>query len=358
MKMSEISDTVPGLLALSVTGNCNLRCAYCYACGGENRTGMSWTTAKRAIDIASECFSAFKIQFTGGEPLMNLDLIEKAVDYIEDLGFKAPYQLQTNATLITSEIADRLKSMKMAIGVSLDGPASANDRIRPFSDGQGSTGAALRGIFLLRDAGIRIGATAVLSKENALHLSGLVDLFSYAGNIEGIAVDFLRPAGRASRFMQPEASQAANGVEAAICRARHLASLGGRVVRFRELERMKTTIKTKRTRQHHCYFDSCRSLVVLPDGRAYACPSLISSEMMLGRIEDPDLKKGLLQKMAEVRSHVYGPEQCSSCRDRWLCSGPCLAHYSLGQNLEIECAVKRVFMRHAQKDVQQPENRL
>ena len=354
--MSNTSDLSPGLLALSVTGDCNLRCAYCYACGGENRTCMSWQSAKRAIDIASECFSSFKIQFTGGEPLMNLDLIEKAVDYIKGLGIKAPYQLQTNATLITPEIADRLKSMRMAIGVSLDGPASVNDSIRPFSDGRGSTGAALSGIFLLRDAGIRIGATAVLSKDNAMHLSGLVDLFSYAGNIEGIAVDFLRPAGRASRFMQPEATQAAIGVEAAICRARHLAALGGRAVRFRELERMKSTIKGRGTRRHHCYFDSCRSLVVLPDGRAYACPSLITSEMRLGSVEDPYFERDLLEKLAEARRMVSGPEKCSSCKERWLCSGPCLAHYSLGQNLEIECAVKKVFMRHALQD-DQPDSR-
>lgn len=351
--MSEISDIGLGLLALSVTGDCNLRCAYCYASGGESRTGMSWQSAKRAIDIACKCFSAFKVQFTGGEPLMNLDLIEKAVAYIEDLGLKAPYQLQTNATLITPEIANRLKGMRMAIGVSLDGPASINDRIRPFSDGRGSTGAALSGIFCLRDAGIRIGATTVLSRDNAMQLSGLVDLFSYAGNIEGIAVDFLRPAGRASRFMQPEAAQAAIGVEAAICRARHLATLGGRVVKFRELERMKSTIEGRGKRQHHCYFDSCRSLVVLPDGRAYACPSLINSEMMLGRVDDPFFEKGILQRMAEARSLVCGPEQCLSCEERWLCSGPCLAHYSLGKNLEIECAVKRVFMRHAlQEDLQ------
>jgi len=43
-----------------------------------------------------------------------------------------------------------------------------------------------------------------------------VDLLSYLGNVEGIAMDFLRPVGRASRSMQPEATMAANGIEAAI----------------------------------------------------------------------------------------------------------------------------------------------
>jgi len=67
----------PALLTLSTTGDCNLRCSYCYARGGESSASMSWITGKRAIDIVAECFSSFKIQFTGGEPLLNLDLIER-----------------------------------------------------------------------------------------------------------------------------------------------------------------------------------------------------------------------------------------------------------------------------------------
>ncbi len=66
----------PGLLALSVTSDCNLRCRYCYARGGESSASMNWITARRAIDVMAECFDGFKIQFTGGEPLLNLNLIE------------------------------------------------------------------------------------------------------------------------------------------------------------------------------------------------------------------------------------------------------------------------------------------
>ena len=139
-----MSEEMPGLLALSVTEDCNLRCRYCYACGGKKKTAMSWEKAKRAIDVTAECFPSFKIQFTGGEPLLNLDLIEKAVDYLDEIGLQAPCQVQTNATLISSDVAARLKSLKIGIGVSLDGPPQVNDALRPFSDGRGSTGPALR----------------------------------------------------------------------------------------------------------------------------------------------------------------------------------------------------------------------
>lgn len=339
----------PGLLALSVTDDCNLRCRYCYARGGESSASMSWITAKRAIDVMSECFDGFKIQFTGGEPLLNLGLIERAVAYLDEIGLHFPCQVQTNATLITPDVAAKLKGLKIAVGVSLDGPALVNDALRPFSDGRGSTGSALRGIFALREEGIRVGATCVLSSANAGALAGLVDLLSYLGNVEGIAMDFLRPVGRASRSMQPDATMAAKGIEAAIKRADRIAEMGGRRIRFREIERMKGTLCREEKRLHHCYFDSCRSLVVLSDGRSYVCPSLPSPNLGLGDIKAPGFADGLLDRMAAARCLVQAPQLCQICPDRWLCGGPCLAHYLAGLNLDIECLAKKVFMRYARK---------
>lgn len=340
-----------GLLALSVTGECNLRCRYCYACGGDQRISMSWPKALRAIDVMAECFQSFKIQFTGGEPLLNLALIEKAVDYLGEKGLHVPCQVQTNATLINSDVAGRLKSLKIGIGVSLDGPPPVNDALRPFSDGRGSTGSVLRGIAALRDEGIRVGATCVLSRANAGALAGLVDVLSYLGNVDGVAIDFLRPVGRASRSMQPDSAVAARCIETAISHADHLAGMGGRRIKFRELERMKRTLECGGARLHHCFFDSCRSLVVLADGSSYVCPSLLYPELMLGNIEAPGFAEGLLDQMVQARCLVQNPQECQTCPDRWLCGGPCLAHYVAGLDLSIECAVKKVFMRRAREEV-------
>jgi uncharacterized protein len=339
----------PGLLALSITEDCNLRCRYCYASGGNKRTSMSWPLALRAIDVMAECFTGFKIQFTGGEPLLNLDLIEKSVDYLADLGLQVPCQVQTNATLIDPDVARRLKSLKIEIGVSLDGPPPINDALRPFLGGRGSTGSALRGITALRDEGIRVGATCVVSRANAGMLAELVDLLSYLGNVEGLAIDFLRPVGRAVSSMQPNAAVAARGVEAAIKRADSLAQMGGCRVRFRELERMRRTLQEGRRRLHHCYFDACRSIVVMPNGDAFACPSMLHPGRKLGNVEELDFTKGVIERMISARRSVQPPQECQRCRDRWLCGGPCLAHYVFGLNLSIECAVKRVFMRHARE---------
>jgi len=336
-----------GLLALSVTGDCNLRCRYCYARGGEERTSMDWPKARRAIEVMAECFDSFKIQFTGGEPLLNLDLIDKVVKHLHESGLKVPCQVQTNATLINSDVAERLESLKIGVGVSLDGPPSLNDALRPFQDKRGSTGATLRGIAALRDAGVRVGATCVLSRANAGALARLVDMLSYLENVEGMAIDFLRAVGRAELSLQPGPDQAARGVEAAIMRSDHLASMGGRRIKFRELERMRSTLRTGGERLHHCYFDSCRSLVVLADGRSFTCPSLLYPEMMLGDIEQTGFAEGLLERMVQARHRIQDPLQCRRCPDLWLCGGPCLAHHVTSLGLSIECAVKRVFMRQA-----------
>ena len=338
-----------GLLALSITGDCNLRCRYCYASGGDQRTQMSWPIAKRAIDVMADCFQSFKIQFTGGEPLLGLSLVEKAMDYLDEIGLQAPCQVQTNATLVNPDVARRLQQLKIGIGVSLDGPSHVNDALRPFSNGGGSTKSALMGIMALRDEGIKVAVTCVLSRANVAGLAGLVDLLSYLGNVEGIAIDFLRPVGRAEASMQPDAAAAAGGIEAAIKRADSLAQMGGCRVQFRELERMRRTLRKARKRQYHCYFDACRSIVVMPAGEAFVCPSMLHPELKLGNIDETDFKKGLTDRMILARRSVQSPQECRTCQDRWLCGGPCLAHYVSGLNLSIECAVKRVFMRHARE---------
>ncbi|HOT07403.1 MAG TPA: radical SAM protein [Methanotrichaceae archaeon] len=340
------------LLALSVTDDCNLRCRYCYACGGEKKTAMRWEVAERAIDVMAECFPRFKIQFTGGEPLLEIDLIEEAVDYLDQIGLRSPCQVQSNATLIDPDVAGKLSCLRIGVGVSLDGPPPVNDALRPFPDGRGSAASALCGIAALRDEGIRVGATCVLSRENAFALAGLVDLLSYMGNVEGIAIDVLRPVGRAAQPMQPDPYAAAKCIDEAVSRADRLAEMGGPRVKFRELERMLHTVKCSRARRHHCYFDSCRSLVVLADGRSYVCPSLLGPEMIMGRIDDPSFKDGLPDRMAHARRLVPGRQECESCPDRWLCGGPCLAHQAIGSDPSVECAVKKAFIRHARRDLE------
>lgn len=344
-----------GLLLLWVTTDCNLRCRYCYACGGEKKEYMSWPVAKRAIDLIARHSESFKVQFAGGEPLLNLPLVERVVRYMDEANVGAGYQLQTNATLITGSVAQKLKNLRIAVGVSLDGLPEVNDRLRPFPDSTGSTGAVVAGIRNLGKAGIRTGLTCVLSAENIAGLPGLVDLASYLGNIEGISLDVLRPAGRARPAMRASPETAALCVEAAIRRADQIAAMGGPAVKFREVERMRHVLATGKPRLYRCYFDACRSVMVTPCGDAYPCASLSGPDFFLGSVRDDGLEDSLYGRLARARAMIGLPAMCLSCGDRELCGGPCPAGtYGTAGDTDVECAVRKVYVRHAALRKEEP----
>ena len=295
-------------------------------------------------------FDSFKVQFSGGEPLFNMDLIERVVDYTRGPGIR--YQLQTNATLIDRGVARRIKKLGISVGVSLDGLPEVNDLLRPFADGRGSTTATISGIENLRTEGIRVGLTCVLSAENAAGLPELVELASYLGNVEGISLDLLRPIGRAERgeVRPADPALAARSVSAALRRADELALLGGRRVKFREVERIRYLLSHGLKRKYRCPFDACRYLVVDPKGRAYPCPSLTSfPQFYLGNVLEEGFADELGDRLKRCRELIPPPPRCSACSERRLCGGPCPARIHAGRSggSEIECHVRRALIDFA-----------
>ena len=341
-------------LVLWVTTDCNLRCRYCYASGGDKAEYMDWQVVKQALDIMFSYSDGFKIQFAGGEPLLNMDLIEQVVHYTKGLGIR--YQLQTNATLIDDKVAGNLKRLGIDVGVSLDGLPGVNDPLRPFPDGQGSAAATITGLENLRAEGIRVGLICVLSAENVAGLPGLVELASYLGNVEGIAFDLLRSIGRAKRgeVRQADFALAARSVSTALKRADDLALMGGRRVRFREVERMRYLLTRGVRRRHRCYFDAGQLLMVKPNGDAYPCASLTDfPEFYLGSIMEEDFAGRLTTTLEKVRQLVTHPTHCLICPDHWLCGGPCpaqtYAQQLVGEAKPTECYVKRAFINYVKR---------
>ncbi|WP_418666379.1 radical SAM protein [Allofournierella sp.] len=138
------------MMTLQVTQQCNLRCDYCLYSENSNELQrhhenkhMSFETAKRAIDFLlthSVDSSTVSIGFYGGEPLLQFPLIKKVVEYAESLftGKIVQFNITTNATLITDEIADYLVKKRFATTISMDGPKSIQDSHRKFPDGSGT----------------------------------------------------------------------------------------------------------------------------------------------------------------------------------------------------------------------------
>jgi len=135
-------------LVLNVANECNLGCSYCFAAQGDYgapRRLMSEQTAQRSVDFLlanSGEHESVTIVFFGGEPLMNLGLIQKLVGYAAEVGRKAgkivEFSMTTNATYLTPEIIQFLNDHRIGVSVSIDGPRKYHDLRRYYRPGVGS----------------------------------------------------------------------------------------------------------------------------------------------------------------------------------------------------------------------------
>jgi len=135
-------------LCLHICHDCNLRCEYCFAGEGKykGRTEyMTFEVAKAAIDFLIKNSGKRKIletDFFGGEPLMNLDVVKKTVEYAkkeaEKVGKTFLFTLTTNGVLLNGETAKWLNDEMENVVLSVDGRRSTHDGVRKTVNGKGS----------------------------------------------------------------------------------------------------------------------------------------------------------------------------------------------------------------------------
>ena len=154
-------------LTFQVTEDCNLKCSYCYQ-GHKTKNKMSFETAKKFIDYLFENknnpnflynennAAGFIIEFIGGEPFLEIDLIEQIVEYFELKFLEHPespwftmhaYNLSTNGTLyFNSKVQNFLNKYRnlVHVGVTIDGSKELHDSCRLFPDGSGSYDIAIQ----------------------------------------------------------------------------------------------------------------------------------------------------------------------------------------------------------------------
>ena len=135
-------------LCLHVAHTCNLNCSYCFASQGKyhgERAIMSFDVGKRALDFLVENSGDrrnLEVDFFGGEPLMNWQVVKDLVAYArsieKDAGKNFRFTLTTNGVLLDDEVTDFCNREMHNVVLSLDGRKEVNDRFRVDVAGNGS----------------------------------------------------------------------------------------------------------------------------------------------------------------------------------------------------------------------------
>ena len=148
-----------------VTENCQLRCKYCYITGKNSIKKMSFDIAAKSVDMILDMpqlvFGNEGVvwEFIGGEPLMEIDLIDRICDYIKIRMFEMNHpwfnsyriSISTNGLLYSSPKVQKFiekNSKHLSIGISIDGNKEKHDSQRIFPNGEGSYEEVLRNVKL------------------------------------------------------------------------------------------------------------------------------------------------------------------------------------------------------------------
>ena len=323
------------LRVLWLTGRCNLKCRYCYASGGPQKD-MDFETAQKAIDCMGDI--PFKVQFAGGEPLLNLPLLEQVLCYLEKEKPGTQCSIQTNGTLLHNEAIELLKGYRVGIGVSLDGKPMINEKLR------GRTKDALEGIQRLGQKGVIVNLNTVVCKENAGKLWEVADMAAYFGNIHGIGLDLLRNAGRTQdgNVKRASSEELAEG----LIRLKERIDTWNRVLPrpliVREFKKAEFALKSEKLCKDYCYAAQGNSFVVLPDGECYPCGSLAGrKQYYMGNVHST---------VMPVKIPGEVPKECTVCIYGKVCTGGCPSRGLLNGGFDqLDCVLKKISFQLVQK---------
>jgi Fe-coproporphyrin III synthase len=194
----------------NVTSRCNLSCGHCYLDAGPDRDTSGELTTTEALHLIDDLgdMGVPLLIISGGEPLLRRDIWEILVHARRK---NMALALSSNGTLITREIAERLKNTGVEyVGISLD---SADQRAHEsFRKIPGCFGAALAGLRHCRDAGLRTGVRFTATRENCKDVGDLIR-FSRELPADRFCIYWLVPSGRGQEIyddqkVEPEDARA------------------------------------------------------------------------------------------------------------------------------------------------------
>lgn len=359
--------TVVKALCLHIAHDCNLSCRYCFAEEGEyhgERSLMSYEVGKAALDFLVKNSGSrrnLEVDFFGGEPTLNFDVVKRLVAYGRELEQtnekKFRFTLTTNGVLLNDEIQEFVNREMANVVLSIDGRKEVNDRMRPFRNGSGSYERIVPKFKKLSDsrAQERYYVRGTFThfntdfSEDVLHLADL--------GFKQISVEPV--------VAQPEDDYALTEEDLPKLFSEYdrlAAEMAKRAGTDRDFNFFHFMIDLEGGPCIYKRMSGCGSgteyLAVTPQGDLYPCHQFVGNpDFLLG-----DVFTGV--KRTEVTDafrdcNVYSREKCRSCFAKFYCSGGCAANaynfhgdihavYELGCELQrkrVECAIMLSAMR-------------
>ena len=346
--------TVVKALCLHIAHDCNLACKYCFAEEGEyhgRRALMSYEVGKKALDFLianSGKRRNLEVDFFGGEPLMNWQVVKDLVAYgreqekIHDKHFR--FTLTTNGVLLNDEVQEFVNREMDNVVLSLDGRKEVNDRMRPFRNGKGSYDLIvpkfqklaesrhqqkyyIRGTFTRNNLDFsndvlhfaelgfeQISIEPVVGEDMdpyAIRKEDLPVIFEEYDKLAKIMVDRERE-GRGFTFFHFMID-----LEGGPCVSKRLSGCGS----------------------------GTEYLAVTPWGDLYPCHQFVGQEeFLMGNVDDGITKPEIADEFRACS--VYSKESCKKCFARFYCSGGCMAnsykfHHTINDTYEVSCEMER-----------------
>ena len=364
--------TVVKALCLHIAHDCNLACQYCFAEEGEyhgRRALMSFEVGKKALDFLianSGNRRNLEVDFFGGEPLMNWQVVKDLVAYgreqekLHDKKFR--FTLTTNGVLLNDEVMEFCNRELGNVVLSIDGRKEVHDKMRPFRKGAGSYDLIVpkfqqfaesrhqdkyyvRGTFThynldfsedvlhLADLGFKqISVEPVVAEPKEPYAIREEDLPKLFEEYDKLAVEMIRrhKSGEEFNFFHFMID-----LEGGPCVAKRLSGCGS----------------------------GTEYLAVTPWGDFYPCHQFVGNEkFLLGNVDEGILNTDIRDEFKCC--NVYAKEKCRKCFARFYCSGGCAANaynfsgdicgaYDIGCELQkkrIECAIMIKAAEEEQKN--------
>ncbi|MGN0642954.1 MAG: thioether cross-link-forming SCIFF peptide maturase [Huintestinicola sp.] len=321
-------------MCLLVAMDCNLRCEYCFASTGDYSLGrkvMSFETGKAALDFLLENSGDrenLEVDFFGGEPLMNWDVVKRLVEYgrSKEAEYKKHFRftITTNGMLLDDEKMDFINKEMSNVVMSVDGRKEVNDRVRRRVDGTGCY-------------------DRIIEKYTDLAKKRNYENYYVRGTFTKYNLDFCNDV-----FHLAELGFDQISVEPVVCDPKEKYAITERDLPavFAEYERLAQLIlinrkKGKKFNFFHFMLDldqgpcaikrlrGCGSgneyVAVTPDGDIYPCHQFVGvKEYLMGNIHTGEFNTDIKKEFAGA--HIYSKPDCKKCWAKFYCSGGCNAN--------------------------------